>query len=223
MTEITISDKMTTMDVREIRAANLKALADKEGGHAALARKLGVSRPTISKRIGKAPSSYIGHNMARDIESTFGLAPFYLDTLHGDIESDTEPTVVSRRLPVVAMFDAPRYKADPVHFDPEHVTSRLNSPSEHTSAAFAVRLDDESMQPDMQKGDFLFIEPHLKPKIGQVALLEVNGQFGVRYLANNFGTWIGKPSNPSFPSIEIPKETNIVGICIALARHLDFQ
>lgn len=70
------------MDINEIRLANLRALATREGSGAALARRLDMAYPLLQNYIGKTPTKRIGDKTARRAEEVFSLERGWMDTLH---------------------------------------------------------------------------------------------------------------------------------------------
>lgn len=77
--------KNSYMDVNEIRRANLRNIAAKNGtpgGSAKLARKLGITDSQMGQLIGKNPKKNIGNTLARRFEAKLGLAHGWLDQPH---------------------------------------------------------------------------------------------------------------------------------------------
>lgn len=70
------------MDVTEIRRENLRAVANKLGGNARLAEKLGQSSSFIGQLIGKTPKANIGNTLARKIETQIDKPHGWLDQPH---------------------------------------------------------------------------------------------------------------------------------------------
>ncbi|OZI58723.1 hypothetical protein [Bordetella genomosp. 1] len=66
--------------VFETRRDNLRSLAQKSNGPAALARRLGITNTSyLSQLIGKQPTRNISETTARKIEAELGLSAGWLD------------------------------------------------------------------------------------------------------------------------------------------------
>lgn len=92
------------MDLRDVRRHNLQKLMDKEfgvgtrGAQSRLAEKLGKPQNYISRCLSspdKDGSKSIGEDMAREVESAFGLPRYALDS----IQLDTNETINVEGLP----------------------------------------------------------------------------------------------------------------------------
>jgi len=71
--------------VANIRRENARELASQIGGHAELARRLGISDSQMNQTIGRNPSRNIGNNLARRIEQACGKEIGYLDSSHASV------------------------------------------------------------------------------------------------------------------------------------------
>lgn len=79
----------------EVRADNLRSLANSMGGNTALAVKLGYSNGSfISQLIGPNPSRKLTEDTARDIEKKLALPPRWLDVPHNAKQDDLMADVV---------------------------------------------------------------------------------------------------------------------------------
>lgn len=70
------------MDIKAIRLANMRALADEAGGRSALAKKLDIAYAQVNHYIGKNPIRGIGDVMARKAEEAFGKPFGWMDHIH---------------------------------------------------------------------------------------------------------------------------------------------
>lgn len=73
------------MDVYEIRLANGRYLATKEGGISKFASKIEKSQGQVSHIIGKNPIKPIGSSIAREIEKKCGKSHGWMDLVHPEV------------------------------------------------------------------------------------------------------------------------------------------
>lgn len=70
------------MDIRSIRRANARRIAEEVGGASALAKRLGIPTSGVSQVIGRNPRRNIGDHLARRIEAAGGYNSGWLDRDH---------------------------------------------------------------------------------------------------------------------------------------------
>lgn len=68
--------------IRKVRIANLRALAQTYGGWTALGQITGHSCSFLTAVAGPNPRRSFGEVLARDLERTLKLKPYYLDLAH---------------------------------------------------------------------------------------------------------------------------------------------
>jgi len=76
--------------IANIRRENARALASLMGGHAELARRLGISDSQMNQTIGKNPSRNIGSNLARRIEKASDKEVGFLDSVQSAVTEKQE-------------------------------------------------------------------------------------------------------------------------------------
>ncbi|WP_321829506.1 hypothetical protein [Burkholderia cenocepacia] len=76
----------------DVRLKKARELADKAGGVAEFARRMGMSDSQASQIIGKTPSRRIGDKMAARIEHAFELEPGQLDRTQDDSSTKQHET-----------------------------------------------------------------------------------------------------------------------------------
>ena len=86
------------MDVRDIRHHNLTRLVGEAGGQRALARRTGVSAAYLSQVLSPRVNRYMGHNLARRLETGMGKPYGWMDVLSdggpGGVREVDDPRVV---------------------------------------------------------------------------------------------------------------------------------
>lgn len=95
---------MNSLPVHAIRIANLRALAQHNGGVNAFAAKLGYTNGSyISALIGENPNRPVSENIARKFEEALMLQPGYLDIPHDGnetvipVQADTSATLAAMK------------------------------------------------------------------------------------------------------------------------------
>ena len=84
-----------------------------------------------------------------------------------------------------------------------NMQSFIDCPSNMPSASLAVKMNDNSMEPKLKKGDFAFIEFNSLLDNKEVGVFDVNGKILTRRFVIRRGKTILKPDNKEFEEIEI--------------------
>lgn len=69
--------------------------------------------------------------------------------------------------------------------------------------AFALRVEDDSMEPEFNKGCIIIVDPTGRASDGAYVLAEVNGAFVFRQLSTRDGELTLTALNPAYPSLPI--------------------
>lgn len=79
----------------------------------------------------------------------------------------------------------------------------IDCPSTMPSASLAVKMNDDSMNPKLKKGDFAFIEFNSLLDNKEVGLFSINNKILIRRFVIRKGKVVLKPDNKDFDEIEI--------------------
>lgn len=104
----------------------------------------------------------------------------------------------------------------------DHIESRLTTDEyliKNATATFFVRVKGDSMiDAGINHGDILVVDRSLDPRIGNIVLAEIDGEFTVKYL----GRQQLIPANPKYPTISFIEGQTVVviGVATGLMRKL---
>lgn len=195
---------MQTTD--DTRHARLLLLIKEHKTQAALARKIGKNPAQISQLVTKSPDSktgkprVMGSNMAREIEQACGKPTGWMDQPIGRWATEDPPSTTPEAEGVAARnvthftqgFSASAFNA--THRAPVvpwgrmgvDVLSRANvvdgelaAPVDFSEGAVVWRIDDDSMSPDYNPGDFIAIDSSPESlellAAGEAVIVETSG------------------------------------------------
>ena len=81
--------------------------------------------------------------------------------------------------------------------------SLVDCPSSMPSASLAVKMNDNSMEPKLKKGDYAFIEFNSLLENKEVGVFDINGKVLIRRFVIRRGKVILKPDNKDIQEIEV--------------------
>ena len=84
-----------------------------------------------------------------------------------------------------------------------NLQSFMDCPSNMPSASLAIKINDNSMEPKLKKGDFAFVEFNSLLENKEVGVFDINGKILIRRFVIRRGKVILKPDNKEFEEIEI--------------------
>ena len=89
------------------------------------------------------------------------------------------------------------------------------------AATFHVRVAGWSMRDaGIYSGDYVTIDRSLQASQGDIVLAIIDGEFTIKRLHQEKGSWYLMPENNSFESISVNEETEIIGVAIASFRKI---
>lgn len=198
-----------------------------------LADRVGISQTAIHKlECGRSKSSRRTVAMAL----TCGVDPIWLDTGRGDMplmgggsgmnqaefsrtseEGESYQAPVFARLPLISWEDASRScdeQADAFH--PKSVETWIPVAPRSSDRTFALRVPDDSMEPEFREGEIIIVDPTLPGKHNQflVARMEGDNTATFKQLITVGSRTYLKPLNPRYPLIDVQGVLNICGVAV---------
>jgi hypothetical protein len=209
------------MNLKMIREANLRALADSIGGSRALAIYLNKSHSQIIHLIGKRPIKKIGDQLAAQIEFAFHKPPGWLDNFHYDINqcpiiypSEEGSFILCRPIPLFDELET--RELSPV---PSKKSLSFIANTALTSAqSFALRIHGNSME--AKKGisfphhSLVIVEPKANIEFGDfVAMTFPNAKEPLlrQWVTEGDKIYL-KPLNTHYPIIEYTEAFFVHGL-----------
>ena len=94
-----------------------------------------------------------------------------------------------------------------------NLQSFMDCPSNMPSASLAIKVNDNSMEPKLKKGDFAFVEFNSLLENKEVGVFDINGKILIRRFVIRRGKIVLKPDNKELAEIEVKDSDNfyIVG------------
>jgi SOS regulatory protein LexA len=86
-------------------------------------------------------------------------------------------------------------------------------------ASFLLQVSGDSMNGEgIMEGDLVIIEKGRQPKIGDVVIAEVDGEWTIKYFKKQGGQVILEAANPKYPIIRPKTELRLGGVVTAVIR-----
>ena len=114
---------------------------------------------------------------------------------------------------IVAGFPSPSEEElrDIISFD-AYLVPRAN-------ASFLLRVSGDSMTgAGIMPGDLVIVEKGRQPKVGNIVIAEVDGQWTMKYFRREKGQVFLEAANPAYPAIRPRMELRLAGIVTACIR-----
>lgn len=209
--------------INEIRIDNAKALRDSSGGNSQFAYRLDRAPTQISRLIGPSPTKKIGNSLARHIEACFQLPEGWLDRDHGAMIDESKRQVLPieksvRYVPVISWVQAGAWTESEAVDLTTGGFEEYPCPVPCGANTYILRVVGESMSPEYNPGDMVFVDPEISPVSGDdvIAIMTDTGETTFkRYITDGY-TKALKALNPDWPKpfIEIGGNCAILGIII---------
>lgn len=186
-------------------------------GPVQLGRAIGKSASQASDLLsGKAS---FGEKVARSIEAFAGLDVNWLDNLEEDANITVGP-VLRGTVPLISNVQAGMFK--------EFVDNNFPDDGEHERIAtgvpvnrhtFALRVVNDSMEPEFKEGMILIVEPELDALPGDYVIAKnSHEETTFKKLVKDGADWYLKPLNPAYPTKPLGDST-IVGVVRAVEKR----
>ena len=189
----------------------------------ALARRSGVAQSTIG-RILRGEVNPQSENLER-LAKSFGMS---YSTLAAIAEGDEpgsgsaenfQPGKTPRLVPLLSLAQAAQSAESVYPNYARDATDWIECPKKrHGSRTLALKVSGESMEPDYQNGDIIYVDPDVAAVHGKdvvVRLLDRNEVTFKRLVVESELRYL-KPLNPNWPDkfIHIPADARIVGVVV---------
>lgn len=139
--------------LKRIRIANLSRLAELNGSRSRLAEILGKAPQQINDMIRGTKS--FGARIAREIEDKLDLPPGTLDTENAELGNPQVSTIRFKRIPILSYVQAGMLTDN----GQEQYDEWAIVPETLPEKTFALRVRGDSMSPNFQEGQLLFVDP----------------------------------------------------------------
>lgn len=124
-----------------------------------------------------------------------------------------QPFAIPRRGSVQAGFPSPEEEAlcDTLSMDEYLITKPESS--------FLLQVSGDSMIGEgIMEGDLVIVERGRAPKIGDVVIAEVDGEWTMKYFKKQSGRVVLEAANPQYPPISPKTELRLGGVVTAVIR-----
>lgn len=197
-----------------------------------LAIRVGISDTAIY-HLEKRGSKFSFH--ATSIAMTCGVDPIWLDTGRGEMSllgstpgmSQAEFTQAAKdgsihrapifaRLPLISWEDASRLCEEPAESFHPKAEAWLPIAPKGSDRTFALRVQDDSMVPEFQEGEFILIDPTLPGKHNQFIVARVEGDTMATFkqlMVVGSRTYL-KPLNSRYPLIDVQGDIKVCGVVV---------
>jgi SOS-response transcriptional repressor LexA len=208
------------MENKEMRRANMLALAKQLGSLKALADATGVPAAYLSQIKNKYQARGMGDDVARRIEKALKKSTGWMDHQHGVDRNLSEATTIGGA-PLLTWdnLDA-NLRAGPDHL---LVTDWIPKMSHCGPSTFALAVIGESMRnpggkPSYEEGEILLVDPEVTPKTRDRVVVLINGDNTpvLRQIIIEGGRRFVRALNPAWPQgiTEIRDNTKIYGVVV---------
>lgn len=202
-----------------------------------LADKTGISQTAVHKlEIGRSRSS----RRTVSIALTCGVDPIWLDSGRGQmafpgaeafmadsgcVGEDGKPNrayPLLARVPLISWDELTKYCGESAeNFKPE-VVSWIPVAPKASERAFAMKVPDDSMEPEFQEGEIIIIDPMMMGSHNQfmVAHEETNRPTFKRFIDHGGQKYL-KPLNNRYPMIDVKGELKVCGVVVC--KYKEYQ
>lgn len=177
---------------------------------AELGRLAGVPQSTIGQiENGRNKSSTKILELANALQTT---AEYLVNGAKSKVQGLSNITATGfhlSRVPVISWAQAGNWR-DIEHYDGDDMEYvQTVKPIE---GGFALRIHNDSMQPEFTDGDIIVIDPHAPQDAGSYVVAIHDNQAALRKLVLDGTTPYLKPLNPQYPMLSWDEGTRIVGV-----------
>ena len=182
-----------------------------------LAREIDIPQPTLHRIIsGKSPNPH--SSTVEPIAEFFNVT---VDQLKGNIPIGETLPPSKQTVTQIPLYNWDDLSARSTNAQPTHYVIGSHDTS---NEAFAVNMNDSSMEPQFPRGSILILDPNKPANDRSYALIQLSeeGVFIFRQLLVDANHQFLKPLNPdlnAFPMRLLGEEDSVIGVLIE-ARHL---
>jgi SOS-response transcriptional repressor LexA len=223
-------ERITT--ARKYAKFTQKELADRVGISQTAVHKLECDRSKSSRR-------------TVSIALTCGVDPIWLETGRGEMSlcgarpgmtadelgdavdvGELHRTPLFARLPLISWDEAGRLCSEPAEsFHPSTVDAWLPIAPKAGDKAFALRVPDDSMEPEFREGEIIILDPTQPGKHNQfiVGYLDGDTSLTFKQLMVVGNKKYLKPLNARYPLVEVPEALWVSGIVVAKYKDYPYK
>ncbi len=217
------------MDAKQIRKANLATLIFREGKAAAVAEKVGTAAAYLSQILSAKTKAQVGDDLARRIETAYGLPRGWMDVIHEEGTESVERKIeqenvipgpdIRGKVPLISWVQAGDFAEVVDLLHPGEAFEWIETTVQQRAHTFALRVQNDSMEPDFPAGTILIVEPELDAHAGDYVIAK-NGdeEATFKQLVRDGGDWYLKPLNPRYP-LKPFAGCHVVGVVRAAERR----
>lgn len=208
------------------------------------ARKFaGITQKQLADRVGISQTAVhkLESGGTRASRSTISIAlacgvdPIWLDTSRGEMSLGGPPgvqgakgaeglrTPVIARIPVITWEEAKAYTPETAEsHQPENVKAWIPVAPRISSAAYALQVPDDSMEPEFKEGEIIIVDPTVKAEHNcfVVARDGQDSRVSLKQLIAHGAKQYMKPLNSRYPLIEVLGELLVSGV--VTAKYKDY-
>ena len=197
-----------------------------------LADRVGISQTAVHKlECGRSKSS----RRTVAIALTCGVDPIWLDTGRGEMslmgatpgmtqvelakaaeDGELYRAPIFARLPLISWEDASKgCEESPDSFHPK-AEAWIPVAPRSSDRSFALRVPDDSMEPEFQEGEIIIVDPTLPGKHNQflVARMEGDSMATFKQLSVSGNRTYLKPMNSRYPLIDVQGSVRVCGVVV---------
>lgn len=213
---VSTSGRMSLKLIRIQRLKRFMVLRELEGP-VQLGKAIGKSASQASDLLSGLAS--FGEKVSRSIEEFAGLPANWLDNFQEETNISVGP-VLRGTVPLISDIQAGMFKEyvdnnHPGDGEQERIATGVPV-NRHT---FALRVVNDSMEPEFKEGMVLIVEPELDALPGDYVIAK-NGQEETTFkkLVKDGADWYLKPLNPAYPTKPLGNST-IIGVVRAVEKR----
>lgn len=203
-----------------------------------LAKRVGISQTAVHKLEGGGSHS---SRKTVAIALTCGVDPIWLDTGLGEMAlpgaaSYLEETYNERkgggerkntarliaRVPLISWEELVKHGNEPVESFAPEVFSWIPVAPKGSERCFALRVPDDSMEPDFSEGEIIVIDPLLEGGHNKFLVAREGGNRPTfKQLVMHGEQLYLKPLNSRYPLIQVKNDLKVVGVLVC--KYKDYQ
>lgn len=203
--------------IRELREARKLSINK-------LAKLVGVSRPAVTQwEQGRTAPT---HENVQALASALGVSVSEIYPPSGDTATRLLSSVFAHSVPMLEWHELKRWPGEAAIMLAGQNREFIQLSRESGEHSFALRIEDNSLDPYISIGDEVVIDPSRSPQQNKLVLvrIEATGQELIRwYDPRRGGAYDLRPEHPSFPTITINADNpaEIVGVVIRILKYVD--
>lgn len=201
------------------------ALLESDFNKAALAKRIGVSAPTVTDWTKGGIKTINAENAeklckALGINSTWlltGKGPMRGHESHRNVEAQTAPAGC---VPLISWVNAGAWCESPDNYAPGDAEEWMPKPKNAGPRTFALRVINDSMtspypgQRSYSDGTIIYIDPDRAVTNGARVVARAGGEYTFKTYIEDAGRKFLKPINPTYDKIDITEDVDICGVVI---------